>query len=148
MTHFFLDCGGLVRTDKKPAICKSYLKLMTELWHKSRYCIILVTITINMFWSHKWWISLSIVSNYFFWCVGGWLSQNCFPKTRKSNLQDVYFPYSYLFSISTNDRQKKKNDVIHSNKDLARKLINTVESSIKLLEVSLYLSEIHLECCT
>ncbi|ELW68047.1 Ubiquitin carboxyl-terminal hydrolase 33 [Tupaia chinensis] len=36
LTQFFLDCGGLARTDKKPAICKSYLKLMTELWHKSR----------------------------------------------------------------------------------------------------------------
>nr|KAF6508967.1 ubiquitin specific peptidase 33 [Rousettus aegyptiacus] len=36
LTQFFLDCGGLVQTDKKPAICKSYLKLMTELWHKSR----------------------------------------------------------------------------------------------------------------
>ncbi|XP_038601129.1 ubiquitin carboxyl-terminal hydrolase 33 isoform X2 [Tachyglossus aculeatus] len=36
LTQFFLDCGGLVRTDKKPAICKSYLKLMTEVWHKSR----------------------------------------------------------------------------------------------------------------
>ncbi|XP_075567236.1 ubiquitin carboxyl-terminal hydrolase 33 isoform X3 [Pelecanus crispus] len=36
LTHFFLDCGGLAQTDKKPAISKSYLKLMTELWHKSR----------------------------------------------------------------------------------------------------------------
>uniref|UniRef100_A0A8C8RFJ5 Ubiquitin carboxyl-terminal hydrolase n=1 Tax=Pelusios castaneus TaxID=367368 RepID=A0A8C8RFJ5_9SAUR len=36
LTQFFLDCGGLARTDKKPAICKNYLKLMTELWHKSR----------------------------------------------------------------------------------------------------------------
>ncbi|XP_038267977.1 LOW QUALITY PROTEIN: ubiquitin carboxyl-terminal hydrolase 33 [Dermochelys coriacea] len=36
LTQFFLDCGGLARTDKKPAICKSYLKLMTELWHKNR----------------------------------------------------------------------------------------------------------------
>ncbi|KAM9238414.1 ubiquitin carboxyl-terminal hydrolase 33 isoform 2-T2 [Leptosomus discolor] len=36
LTHFFLDCGGLARTEKKTAICKSYLKLMTELWHKSR----------------------------------------------------------------------------------------------------------------
>nr|XP_020824225.1 LOW QUALITY PROTEIN: ubiquitin carboxyl-terminal hydrolase 33 [Phascolarctos cinereus] len=36
LTQFFLDCGGLARTEKKPAICKSYLKLMTELWHKSR----------------------------------------------------------------------------------------------------------------
>ncbi|XP_050817819.1 ubiquitin carboxyl-terminal hydrolase 33 isoform X4 [Gopherus flavomarginatus] len=36
LTQFFLDCGGLARTDKKPAICKSYLKLMTDLWHKSR----------------------------------------------------------------------------------------------------------------
>ncbi|OXB67034.1 hypothetical protein ASZ78_002343 [Callipepla squamata] len=42
LTHFFLDCGGLARTDKKPAICKSYLKLMTELWHKNRYCITLI----------------------------------------------------------------------------------------------------------
>ncbi|KAF3819706.1 hypothetical protein GH733_015215 [Mirounga leonina] len=31
-----LKARGLARTDKKPAICKSYLKLMTELWHKSR----------------------------------------------------------------------------------------------------------------
>ncbi|XP_063284032.1 ubiquitin carboxyl-terminal hydrolase 33 [Pelobates fuscus] len=36
LTHFFLDCGGLARTDKKPALCKSYQKLMTELWHKNR----------------------------------------------------------------------------------------------------------------
>lgn len=36
LTHFFLDCGGLARTDKKPALSKSYQKLMTELWHKSR----------------------------------------------------------------------------------------------------------------
>ncbi|KAJ6662639.1 hypothetical protein lerEdw1_011776 [Lerista edwardsae] len=36
LTQFFLDCGGLARTDKKPAICRSYYKLMTELWHKSR----------------------------------------------------------------------------------------------------------------
>ncbi|POI29452.1 hypothetical protein CIB84_006798, partial [Bambusicola thoracicus] len=42
LTHFFLDCGGLARTDKKPAICKSYLKLMTELWHKNRYCVTLM----------------------------------------------------------------------------------------------------------
>uniref|UniRef100_A0A8D0GM63 Ubiquitin carboxyl-terminal hydrolase n=1 Tax=Sphenodon punctatus TaxID=8508 RepID=A0A8D0GM63_SPHPU len=36
LTQFFLDCVGLARTDKKPAICRSYHKLMTELWHKSR----------------------------------------------------------------------------------------------------------------
>ncbi|XP_053549308.1 ubiquitin carboxyl-terminal hydrolase 33 [Bombina bombina] len=36
LTHYFLDCGGLVRTDKKPALCKSYQKLMTEVWHKNR----------------------------------------------------------------------------------------------------------------
>ncbi|XP_016850360.2 ubiquitin carboxyl-terminal hydrolase 33 isoform X1 [Anolis carolinensis] len=36
LTQFFLDCGNLARTDKKPAICRSYYKLMTELWHKSR----------------------------------------------------------------------------------------------------------------
>ncbi|XP_063795660.1 ubiquitin carboxyl-terminal hydrolase 33 [Pseudophryne corroboree] len=36
LTHFFLDCGGLARTDKKPALCKSYQKLMTEIWHKTR----------------------------------------------------------------------------------------------------------------
>ncbi|XP_034978420.1 ubiquitin carboxyl-terminal hydrolase 33 isoform X1 [Zootoca vivipara] len=36
LTQFFLDCGSLARTDKKPAICRSYYKLMTELWHKSR----------------------------------------------------------------------------------------------------------------
>ncbi|XP_072275606.1 ubiquitin carboxyl-terminal hydrolase 33 isoform X2 [Pyxicephalus adspersus] len=36
LTYFFLDCGGLARTDKKPALCKSYQKLMSEIWHKNR----------------------------------------------------------------------------------------------------------------
>ncbi|KAG7495213.1 ubiquitin carboxyl-terminal hydrolase 33 isoform X1 [Solea senegalensis] len=36
LTQFFLECGGLVRTDKKPALCKSYQKLVSDLWHKSR----------------------------------------------------------------------------------------------------------------
>ncbi|KAI5612618.1 ubiquitin carboxyl-terminal hydrolase 33, partial [Silurus asotus] len=36
LTQFFIDCGGLVRTDKKPALCKSYQKLITDLWHKNR----------------------------------------------------------------------------------------------------------------
>ncbi|XP_070602297.1 ubiquitin carboxyl-terminal hydrolase 33 isoform X1 [Erythrolamprus reginae] len=36
LTQFFLDCGNLARTDKKPAICRSYYKLIMELWHKSR----------------------------------------------------------------------------------------------------------------
>ncbi|KAL4608275.1 ubiquitin carboxyl-terminal hydrolase 33 [Arapaima gigas] len=36
LTQFFLDCGGLVRTDKKPALCKSYQKLVCDLWHKNR----------------------------------------------------------------------------------------------------------------
>ena len=39
LTQFFLDCGGLVRTDKKPALCKSYQKLVGDLWHKSRYVL-------------------------------------------------------------------------------------------------------------
>uniref|UniRef100_A0A8C5PVE3 Ubiquitin carboxyl-terminal hydrolase n=1 Tax=Leptobrachium leishanense TaxID=445787 RepID=A0A8C5PVE3_9ANUR len=36
LTQFFLECGGLVRTDKKPALCKSYQKLISELWHRKR----------------------------------------------------------------------------------------------------------------
>ncbi|XP_063067032.1 ubiquitin carboxyl-terminal hydrolase 20 isoform X2 [Engraulis encrasicolus] len=36
LTQFFLECSGLVRTDKKPALCKSYQKLISELWHKKR----------------------------------------------------------------------------------------------------------------
>ncbi|XP_060613533.2 ubiquitin carboxyl-terminal hydrolase 20 isoform X2 [Anolis sagrei] len=36
LTQFFLECGGLVRTDKKPALCKSYQKLVSEVWHKKR----------------------------------------------------------------------------------------------------------------
>ncbi|KAG7238586.1 hypothetical protein INR49_030660 [Caranx melampygus] len=36
LTQFFLDCSGLVRTDKKPALCKSYQKLISDLWHKKR----------------------------------------------------------------------------------------------------------------
>uniref|UniRef100_A0A3B4A2D3 Ubiquitin carboxyl-terminal hydrolase n=1 Tax=Periophthalmus magnuspinnatus TaxID=409849 RepID=A0A3B4A2D3_9GOBI len=36
LTQFFLECGALVRTDKKPALCKSYQKLVSDLWHKNR----------------------------------------------------------------------------------------------------------------
>ncbi|KAF4089597.1 hypothetical protein AMELA_G00067680 [Ameiurus melas] len=36
LTQFFIECVGLVRTDKKPALCKSYQKLITDLWHKNR----------------------------------------------------------------------------------------------------------------
>ncbi|KAK2860906.1 hypothetical protein Q7C36_005072 [Tachysurus vachellii] len=36
LTQFFTECDGLVRTDKKPALCKSYQKLVTDLWHKTR----------------------------------------------------------------------------------------------------------------
>ncbi|KAM9325341.1 ubiquitin carboxyl-terminal hydrolase 20 [Gastrophryne carolinensis] len=36
LTQFFLECSGLVRTDKKPGLCKSYQKLISELWHKKR----------------------------------------------------------------------------------------------------------------
>uniref|UniRef100_A0A3B3SBB5 Ubiquitin carboxyl-terminal hydrolase 33 n=1 Tax=Paramormyrops kingsleyae TaxID=1676925 RepID=A0A3B3SBB5_9TELE len=35
LTQFFVDCGGLVRTEKKPALCKSYQKLVCDLWHKN-----------------------------------------------------------------------------------------------------------------
>lgn len=37
LTQFFLECGGLVRTDKKPALCKSYQKLVSDLWNKNRW---------------------------------------------------------------------------------------------------------------
>ncbi|KAJ8286874.1 hypothetical protein GJAV_G00044320 [Gymnothorax javanicus] len=43
LTQFFLDCGGLVRTDKKPALCKSYQKLISELWHKKRLSYVVPT---------------------------------------------------------------------------------------------------------
>ncbi|XP_075877900.1 ubiquitin carboxyl-terminal hydrolase 33 [Nelusetta ayraudi] len=36
LTQFFLECGSMVRTDKKPALCKSYQKLVSDLWHKNR----------------------------------------------------------------------------------------------------------------
>uniref|UniRef100_W5M7P3 Ubiquitin carboxyl-terminal hydrolase n=1 Tax=Lepisosteus oculatus TaxID=7918 RepID=W5M7P3_LEPOC len=36
LTQFFLDCGGLVRTEKKPALCKTYQKLVSDIWHKNR----------------------------------------------------------------------------------------------------------------
>ncbi|KAG2461726.1 ubiquitin carboxyl-terminal hydrolase 33 [Polypterus senegalus] len=36
LTQFFIECGGLVRTDKKPALCKSYQKLVMDMWHKNR----------------------------------------------------------------------------------------------------------------
>uniref|UniRef100_A0AAY4ADI7 Ubiquitin carboxyl-terminal hydrolase n=1 Tax=Denticeps clupeoides TaxID=299321 RepID=A0AAY4ADI7_9TELE len=43
LTQFFLDCSGLVRTDKKPALCKSYQKLISELWHKKRPSYVIPT---------------------------------------------------------------------------------------------------------
>ncbi|KAB5579779.1 hypothetical protein PHYPO_G00198900 [Pangasianodon hypophthalmus] len=43
LTQFFIDCGGLVRTDKKPALCKSYQKLITDLWHKNRPSYVIPT---------------------------------------------------------------------------------------------------------
>uniref|UniRef100_A0A4W4FQC3 Ubiquitin carboxyl-terminal hydrolase n=1 Tax=Electrophorus electricus TaxID=8005 RepID=A0A4W4FQC3_ELEEL len=43
LSQFFLDCGGLVRTDKKPALCKSYQKLIADLWHKNRPAFVVPT---------------------------------------------------------------------------------------------------------
>uniref|UniRef100_A0A8C6UIT7 Ubiquitin carboxyl-terminal hydrolase n=1 Tax=Neogobius melanostomus TaxID=47308 RepID=A0A8C6UIT7_9GOBI len=43
LTQFFIDCSGLVRTDKKPALCKSYHKLISELWHKKRLSYVVPT---------------------------------------------------------------------------------------------------------
>ncbi|XP_004640509.1 ubiquitin carboxyl-terminal hydrolase 20 [Octodon degus] len=43
LTQFFLECGGLVRTDKKPALCKSYQKLVSEVWHKRRPSYVIPT---------------------------------------------------------------------------------------------------------
>jgi len=40
MTQFFLDCPGYVPTDKNPALAKSYMKLMVEIWHKNRSALI------------------------------------------------------------------------------------------------------------
>ncbi|XP_038063636.1 ubiquitin carboxyl-terminal hydrolase 20-like [Patiria miniata] len=35
-THFFLECGSFVKTEKKPYLAKSYQKLMEEIWGKRR----------------------------------------------------------------------------------------------------------------
>ncbi|XP_045429570.1 ubiquitin carboxyl-terminal hydrolase 20 isoform X2 [Pipistrellus kuhlii] len=43
LTQFFLECGGLVRTDKKPALCKSYQKLVSEVWHRKRLSYVVPT---------------------------------------------------------------------------------------------------------
>ncbi|XP_076320954.1 ubiquitin carboxyl-terminal hydrolase 20-like isoform X2 [Tachypleus tridentatus] len=36
LTNFFLDCTSFVRSDKKPNLAKSYMKLVKEMWHKKR----------------------------------------------------------------------------------------------------------------
>ncbi|XP_005099115.1 ubiquitin carboxyl-terminal hydrolase 20 [Aplysia californica] len=36
LTQYFLDCAQLIRPEKAPMLSRSYLKLMTELWHKKR----------------------------------------------------------------------------------------------------------------
>lgn len=36
LTQFFLDCPGYVTSAKKPDLSKTYLKLMSEMWHKRR----------------------------------------------------------------------------------------------------------------
>lgn len=43
LTQFFLECGGLVRTDKKPALCRSYQKLISEVWHRKRPSYVIPT---------------------------------------------------------------------------------------------------------
>ncbi|XP_037121519.1 ubiquitin carboxyl-terminal hydrolase 20 [Syngnathus acus] len=43
LTQYFLDCAGLVRSDKKPALCKCYQKLISELWHKNRPSYVIPT---------------------------------------------------------------------------------------------------------
>ncbi|KAM3866364.1 ubiquitin carboxyl-terminal hydrolase 33 [Diretmus argenteus] len=43
LTQFFLECGGMVRTEKKPALCKSYQKLVSDLWHKNRNSYVVPT---------------------------------------------------------------------------------------------------------
>uniref|UniRef100_A0A4W5KZT1 ubiquitinyl hydrolase 1 n=1 Tax=Hucho hucho TaxID=62062 RepID=A0A4W5KZT1_9TELE len=56
LTQFFVECGGLVRTDKKPALSKSYQKLVSDLWHKNRYTshsLTLYILTIYDLYLHK-----------------------------------------------------------------------------------------------
>lgn len=36
LTNFFLDCGSLVPSSKKPGLSKSYMRLVREMWHKRR----------------------------------------------------------------------------------------------------------------
>ncbi|XP_059175992.1 ubiquitin carboxyl-terminal hydrolase 20-like [Physella acuta] len=36
LTRYFLDCPQLILPDKTPMLSRSYLKLITELWHKKR----------------------------------------------------------------------------------------------------------------
>lgn len=61
LTQFFLECGGMVRTDKKPALCKSYQKLVSDLWHKNRWVLLLDLFGFG-FWSKcvliRFWLHL------------------------------------------------------------------------------------------
>uniref|UniRef100_T1J2D1 Ubiquitin carboxyl-terminal hydrolase n=1 Tax=Strigamia maritima TaxID=126957 RepID=T1J2D1_STRMM len=36
LTQFFLDCSAFIRSEKRPGLSKSYMKLMMEMWHKKR----------------------------------------------------------------------------------------------------------------
>ncbi|XP_076360127.1 LOW QUALITY PROTEIN: ubiquitin carboxyl-terminal hydrolase 20-like [Tachypleus tridentatus] len=36
LTNFFLDCDSFIRSDKKPNVARSYMKLVKEMWHKKR----------------------------------------------------------------------------------------------------------------
>ncbi|XP_013413385.1 ubiquitin carboxyl-terminal hydrolase 20-like isoform X1 [Lingula anatina] len=36
LTRYFLDCSSYVRSDRKPMLSRSYLKLVQEIWHKKR----------------------------------------------------------------------------------------------------------------
>ncbi|XP_064616087.1 LOW QUALITY PROTEIN: ubiquitin carboxyl-terminal hydrolase 20-like [Liolophura sinensis] len=36
LTRYFLDCSGFVRPDRNPMLSKSYLRLISEIWHKKR----------------------------------------------------------------------------------------------------------------
>ncbi|GIY36399.1 ubiquitin carboxyl-terminal hydrolase 20, partial [Caerostris extrusa] len=58
LTNFFLECGSFVRTEKKPSVAKSYMRLMKEMWHKKKW--------INY---HKLWFSCDVICNRELYCI-------------------------------------------------------------------------------
>uniref|UniRef100_A0A8B9J8D5 Ubiquitin carboxyl-terminal hydrolase n=1 Tax=Astyanax mexicanus TaxID=7994 RepID=A0A8B9J8D5_ASTMX len=113
LTQFFLECNGLVQTDKKPALCKSYEKLITDLWHKNRPSFVVPTNLFQgikavnpMFRGYSQQV-LYLVLMYYVYCVlkgQTFKHHNTGVTIQYVGVQHCYLPGRAIFRISISMR--------------------------------------------